>query len=109
LLAFRFPLNDFYTALRDDAVPDKEAAPQIPEPAETFLALTRRDYIVRRHRLERAQFELLEALSSGQPLGAAIEQASSLAGSDLESFAANLQSWFRDWTAAGFFQSIELA
>jgi hypothetical protein len=109
LLAFRFPLNDFYTALRDDAAPDADQTPAIPEPAETFLALTRRDYIVRRHRLERTQFELLEALSSGQPLGAAIEKASSLAGSDLESFAANLQSWFRDWTAAGFFQSIELA
>jgi hypothetical protein len=69
--------------------------------------LTRRDYIVRRHRLERTQFELLEALSSGQPLGAAIEKASSLAGPDLEAFAANLQSWFREWTAAGFFQAVE--
>jgi hypothetical protein len=102
LLAFRFPLNDFYTALRN------EEPPEIPEPAETFLALTRRDFIVRRHRLDRIQFELLGALASGEPIGAAIEQAAKVAGPDLEGFAANLQSSFRDWTAAGFFQAIDL-
>ncbi|HXT60774.1 MAG TPA: DNA-binding domain-containing protein [Pirellulales bacterium] len=102
LLAFRFPLNDFYTALRN------EEPPEIPEPAETFLALTRRDYIVRRHRLDRTQFELLSALAAGRPIGAAIEQAAKVAGPDLEGFVANLQSSFRDWTAAGFFQATDL-
>jgi hypothetical protein len=102
LLALRFPLNDFYTALRNDE------SPEIPEPAETCLALSRRDYVVRRHALDRSQFELLGALAAGEPIGVAIERAARVSPEGIEALAAKLERWFREWTAAGFFVRVEL-
>ena len=102
LLALKFPLNDFYTALRNDE------QPEIPEPAESYLALSRREYVVRRHALERPQFELLSALVAGESLGSAIERAASVSPAGFDALAANLEKWFREWTAAGFFVRVEL-
>ena len=102
LLAFKFPLNEYFTALRNDE------SPEIPEPAESYLALTRRDYIVRRHALERPQYEVLGALAAGESLGSAIERAARVAPDGIESLAAELEQWFRQWTAAGFFSRVEL-
>jgi len=101
LLTLRFPLNDYYTALRDDETPP------LPEPAESYLALTRREYVVRRHALERPQFELLGALAAGETLGEAIERAARVSPEGIEALAANLQRWFREWTAAGFFLRVD--
>lgn len=102
LLRLKFPLNDYYTALRDDETPD------MPDPAESYLALTRREYVVRRHALERPQFELLSALAAGETVGVAIERAARDAPEGIETLAANLERWFREWTAAGFFLQVEL-
>lgn len=102
LLAFKFPLNDYFTAVRNGE------SPEIPEPAESYLALTRRDYIVRRHALERPQYELLGALAAGETVGAAVERAARVAPDGIESLAAKLEQWFRQWTAAGFFLRVEL-
>lgn len=102
LLTLRFPLNDYYTALRDDETPP------LPEPAESYLALTRREYVVRRHALERPQFELLSALAAGETVGVAIERAAQVSSEGLDALAANLERWFREWTAAGFFVRVEL-
>jgi hypothetical protein len=71
------------------------------------MALTRREYIVRRHALERPQFELLGALAAGESLGAAIERAARVAPEGIEALAADLQRWFREWTAAEFFLRVE--
>ncbi|HVW36906.1 MAG TPA: DNA-binding domain-containing protein [Pirellulales bacterium] len=101
LLALRFPLNDYYTALRDDETPP------LPEPAESYLALTRREYVVRRHALERPQFELLSALAAGETVGEAIERAAHVSSDGLDALAANLERWFREWTAAGFFLRVD--
>jgi hypothetical protein len=102
LLVLRFPVHEYITAYRHKQDP----AP--PEPAETFLAITRRDYVVQRYPLSRRQYELLGALVSGQPVGQAISQAAQAAGPDLEEFASQLQQWFQTWAAAGFFHRVEL-
>lgn len=102
LLALGFPLNDYYTALRD------EEEPEPPAPEETCLALSRREWVVRRHALSRPQYELLGALLAGQPLGAAIELAANAASGELDNLAVELQRWFREWTAAGFFTGIDV-
>ncbi|MEQ8789063.1 MAG: DNA-binding domain-containing protein [Pirellulaceae bacterium] len=99
LLSFRFPVNDYFTAVREGEHPPR------PEPEETFLALTRRDYIVRRHPLSRPQFVLLDALAERRTIGESIALAAHECD-DLERLAADLQSWFANWTAAGFFQRI---
>lgn len=104
LLATRFPVNDYYTALRG-AKPDEPVA--IPSAGLSFIALTRRDFVVRRYNLSRAQFELLRALQQGRPLQEAIECSVPAAGQQqLEEVAANLRLWFRNWTAEGFFQGV---
>ncbi|HJT34968.1 MAG TPA: DNA-binding domain-containing protein [Pirellulales bacterium] len=105
LLEFSFPVNDYYTALRKA---DEDGAPDIPEPAGTFLALTRRSFIVRRHALSEVQYSLLGSLMAGETIGGAIGRLASRGDCDLKTLAADLQAWFRAWTAAGFFMSVEV-
>ena len=97
LLAFRFPVNDYFTAFRAGERP----AP--PRPQTTWLALTRREYIVRRLPLSQPQHELLSSLAAGETVGASIERAA-LRCDDVDRFAEDLNSWFRDWAAAGLFR-----
>ena len=99
LLEFKFPVNRFYTEFRQQA-----EAPW-PRAGASWLALSRRDYVVRRHELSRAQFDLLAALVAGQTVGEAIAFAAE-ASDDWTSLAADLQTWFRTWASAGFFLSI---
>ncbi len=101
LLAFKYPVNDYYTEFRQGN------EPALPEPAESFVALSRRDYIVRRYELTRPQFQLLTALVAGNSVGDAIGLCAE-ASDDLDSLAADLQDWFRLWAADGFFQRVEL-
>jgi hypothetical protein len=104
LLAFRFPVNAYFTASRhaEDGDP-----PPIPDPAPEHLALSRRDWVVRRFPLTPAQYALLETIVAGAPVGEAIAAAAEVAGLDDEVLAAELQSWFRLWVAEGLFQGIE--
>jgi hypothetical protein len=104
LLAFRYPVNAYYTAVRHAG--EGEEVP-IPAPAEELVALLRRDFVVRRYTLSRPQHALLEAVLAGAAVSRAIEAAAS-AGDDLndEELASELQAWFRFWTAEGFFQTL---
>jgi hypothetical protein len=102
LLSFKYPVNDYYTAFR--AGED----PSLPDPRESFAAITRRDYIVRRFELSKPQFELLSSLVEGRTVGEAIAHcAASL--TDVDTLAESLQNWFRIWSANGFFQRIHSA
>jgi hypothetical protein len=103
LLSFRFPINAYYTAIR--SAEDGEEVP-VPDPAPEHLALTRRDFVVRRYPLTPAQHALLEKILAGAPVGEAIAAAAETSGLDDDTLAAELQSWFRLWVAEGFFQSI---
>jgi hypothetical protein len=103
LLAFRFPVNAYFTASRH--VEEGEEL-EIPDPAPEFLALSRRDWIVRRFPLTPAQHALLEKILAGAPVGEAIAAAADVSGLDDEALGVELQSWFRIWVAEGFFQAI---
>jgi len=105
LLTTRFPVNDYYTALRKAKIDEAVA---IPTSCESFVALTRRNYIVRRYNLSRTEFKLLYAIKEGQTIGKAIERAALIANADLDQLAADLKLWFRNWTAEGFFQSVAM-
>lgn len=102
LLATRFPLNAYYTDARRH---DTSAALAIPAPGPSYLAITRRDYIVRRHELTLSQFLILKALQEEATLGEAIANAEAVAGMSEERFAAALTQSFQDWTCMQFFQS----
>jgi hypothetical protein len=100
LLALRFPVNAYYTAMR------REEKPEIPWPLPSWVAVTRREFIVRRHDLNQRQFELLTALAAGETIAAAIERAAAVPGGDIEQFVVDLGDWFRDWAAHDFFQRV---
>ena len=102
LLTFRFPLNDYYSAIR------RKETPPPPDAAPTWLAVTRRDFVVRRHELTGRQFALLSALQTGESVGAAIERALQVPGDDLSAFAIQLRDWFQIWSAEGLFQRVVL-
>ena len=102
LLVLRYPVHQYFTAVRRHEDPDP------PGPAETCLAVTRRRYVVRHFELSRPAYELLHALVAGEPVGVAISRAAESAGPDLERLATNLQVWFHDWAAEGFFRAVDL-
>ena len=101
LLAFQFPINDYFTAYRADE------EPEFPQPEETFLALHRREYIVRRFPLTAPQHTLLQAIIAGENVGAAIAAAAELA-EDWDQLVRQLREWFFQWCAEGFFRSVKM-
>jgi hypothetical protein len=101
LVQANYPVHRYYRSVRD------EEDPSIPAKEETWLAITRRDFVVRRHELSRLQFALLEALTQDKPIIEAIQTAA-LAGPDVDSLEADLHGWFQQWTREGFFEAVEL-
>jgi hypothetical protein len=95
VLNFRYPVNVFFSAVRAGE------SPRLPEPATTYLALVRRDFIVQRHELSQRQYDVLRALVDGHTLGQAIERAA--AEADLTRLTSELYDWFGYWTANDFF------
>jgi hypothetical protein len=101
LLDLRYPVHEYYSAVRRG----EDVA--IPERAETFLAITRRDYVIRRCPLAPAEADLLRALAVKSTIGEALERAAEKAP-DLRQLAAGLRGWFARWASEGFFQAVEL-
>ena len=102
LLEAAFPVHEYVTAVRRDR------APEIPMPAETLLVITRREYVVRRGAVSRAEFQLLRAIIDGNTLGAAIEIAAEAMPDETdEELASNLSKWFQHWASAGWFLRVE--
>lgn len=102
LLALRYPAHRYFTAVR------RNGDAELPDPAETFLAFTRRDYVVRHYELSRPAYEVLRALAAGAPVGQAIAVAVEAASPELDHLARNLHDWFKRWAAEQFFQSAHL-
>ena len=113
IFAFRFPVNTYFT--QHHRLKQLHALEQpggekltIPAPSAQFVALSRREYIVRRFELEQSEFELLRRIVAGQSIGKAIEAVVESSAGDVEDFAERLQQWFRKWTGAGFFQTMKM-
>lgn len=100
LLALRYPVHDYVRSVRRK----EDVAP--PEPAATFLAIGRRDYVVHYYDLTEVSYRLLLALQNGEPIGTAIHQVATTAGTDIDQTAINLRQWFQEWAAEGFFEGI---
>ncbi|MFK7778131.1 MAG: DNA-binding domain-containing protein [Gimesia sp.] len=97
LMQFQFPVHEFISSAR------KGDTPQIPEQQLTYLAITRRNYIVRREVISPAEYFLLSMLQQGSSVGDAITL---FAESDLmepEELGIKLHEWFQHWTTAAFF------
>jgi hypothetical protein len=101
LLTFKYPVNEYYTQARK--IKQGEATPPPPEPGEQFLALTRRDFVVRRTPLSASQHALFAALQTGKSIAESIAAAAEHSELSDEAFVAAIREWFAAWTAAGFF------
>lgn len=99
LLELRFPLNNYYTAVKHGQTP------QWPQASDSWLAVTRRDYVVRRYELSHPQFVLLHALRSGQTLGEAITSAVEIYPHTLDALMTDIRDWFQTWAAAPLFDA----
>ena len=95
-------MNDFYTAAKQGS------EPKLPAAADSWLAITRRDYVVRRYELNQTQFVLLNGLSNGQSVGDAIDAALETYPGNVESLIAEIRDWFQTWAAAPMFAAIAL-
>jgi hypothetical protein len=100
ILKLDFPVQGYYRAIRDGA----EAIP--PERKPSWLAISRRNYVVRHYALTPSEAEILAAIIAGATVGGALDRASVPAV--IDSFADSLQTWFYEWTAEGFFLTVEL-
>ncbi|MGC3969457.1 MAG: DNA-binding domain-containing protein [Pirellulales bacterium] len=102
LLEFEFDVNSFYGALRFGS----ETLPS-PEKRRSFLALSRRGYVVRRHPVDEPQFQMLQQIASGRTLGEALSAVLyATAGSNAVPQVNDVYAWFAAWSHAGLFQQL---
>ena len=99
LLAFRYPVNAYLQSVRDldhDHPPARRR--------DSWVAVYRREYTVRRQELDRAGYELLADIVGGTPLGKAVARAMRRGQRTRET---ELFGWFRDWVGAGMFRTVQ--
>ena len=101
LLQLPYPVNNYISAVRDGKSAD------IPAAETAFVVVYRRNYRVWRTDIDSRQFALLSQLAAGRTLGDALSACAEDPGIDAAALASNLQTWFRNWTAEGFFCAIE--
>jgi hypothetical protein len=101
LLALRYPANEYLQSVRDETHEHPRAAAK-----NTWIAVFRRSYVVRRLDLAREPYGLLAALAGGDTVGHAVER--TLRSSRRAPAPDQFFRWFRDWAAAGMFQSLDL-
>jgi hypothetical protein len=92
---FDHPVHPYLQAFLD------EESPEIPEPAENWIAIYRVDDRVWRLRLSPPAAAILGALIDGQPFAAALE-----AGG--EDAAQHVGHWFQEWSADGLFTTAQI-
>lgn len=99
--AFRFPVHEYASAVR------QQLPAEIPTAQPTFLAMTRRDYVVRRVSLENDEFAVLAELIQGTSIAEALERTFVNSRRTIDELAADVRRWFRNWSAAGYFVGIQ--
>lgn len=99
LLRFAFPVDDYWDAVRDLA--PGALAPSPPERTPQWIALTRRDYVVRRLVCDPGAWSLLERLCQGATVGEGLE------GLEGGVDPVALQRWFARWMAEGLFVGLK--
>jgi hypothetical protein len=102
LLSFRYPVSQYFRAVRN------HEDPALPQPSDTFLAMTRRSYTVLIHELTVAQYDLLSALVAGQSLKQGVDALARASGDDPQTLLTTALGWIEDWANKGFFAEIEL-
>ena len=100
LLPLRFAVHEYVTAVR------RQEDPSLSAPSPTWLVVTRRDYVVRRVAVDEPEFVALAALVRGGTVSDSLEAAENQWSGEFDQLARHVQRWFRNWSAAGYFQRI---
>jgi hypothetical protein len=100
LLEFNFPVNDYFTAFR------RNESPNLPTPQKAYLVVTRREFVVRRYRLNSTQYTLLAAINSGATIAEAVAAAAAKSA-DVDHLLPRLGQWFSNWAREQFFVRLE--
>ncbi len=98
LMTFRFAVHEYASSVR------RQENPDLPAPSPTWLVVTRRDYVVRRVAVSETEYCALATLVSGGTIADALETAQDRWQGGFDALAIEVQRWFRDWSAAGYFQ-----
>lgn len=93
LLAFRYPVLDYFNAVRE------KKEPEMPAPSDTFLAANRMSYRIHFSTLSSAQYDVLAAMMAGLSVAETLSRAADVTGYDT----ARMRTWLRDWVDGGFF------
>ena len=95
---FRFPVNQFFQAYREDS------EPSVPLEARSFVGVYRHEYRVWRLPFSAAMASVMKSLVAGHSLGSALSvlQAREDAGED------DVMRWFSSWVGSGFFRRISV-
>jgi hypothetical protein len=94
LLTFQYPVHDYFDAARHGRHPELLA------PAETFLAINRRNYVVTVIELSAAQYALLSALLEGRTISQALRRAGA-SPDQRQHLIASIESWANQGFFAG--------
>jgi len=116
LLESRYPVDDLLLEVKKDEDTDfasnafterhkrkRVLAVARLKPAPIYLAVYRLDFSVYFRRLEREEFLLLRALEGGKSLASAITLAFRKSAIPIAERPANIQQWFHNWAALGWF------
>ena len=101
LLALRHPVNAYLQSVRDERHDHPPARRR-----DSWVAVYRREYRVRRQELDRAAYRLLADITAGKPLGRAVA-AALRRGRGKRPTRKQLFGWFRGWMGAGMFKNVE--
>lgn len=100
LATFDFPVHEYATDVRC------ERQPTPPLAQTTHLAITRRDFIVRRVGLSEPEFKVLSALIAGQTISEALESLLQTTRQPAAEITDDVRRWFQTWTVARYFVGI---
>jgi hypothetical protein len=95
VLAFQYPVHDYFHVARHGR------EPELPPPAETFLAMNRRDYVVTVIELSATQYALLSGLLDGQTVGQSLHRAGASSPDQQQQLIESLEQW----STQGFFRN----
>jgi hypothetical protein len=101
LLELEYPVDEWLLHVKHGE--QQQAAPPLPAPHKTYVAVHRQDFSVYFRRLDREEFGLLRALEQHERLSDAIESSVQWSDDDIEFVFDKVHRWFASWTSLGWF------
>lgn len=95
LFALRYPVHAYLLAV------SRGEDPEMPAPASSFVAMTRRNYRVKVYELSPVEYEVLSAVDGHNTVGQALDRLERLVDFSRPE-ADSIVSWLEDWVAKGF-------